>query len=73
MLDARVDAKGYLRGAPELVVEITASTVSLDPQPTKGWTAPGEAGSLRSHRQLERESLPWRIPAKMAPAFELIL
>src|SRR5436309_321415 len=27
---ARVDAKGYLDGAPELVVEVAASTVSLD-------------------------------------------
>jgi Uma2 family endonuclease len=27
---ARVDPKGYLRGAPELVVEVSASSVSLD-------------------------------------------
>ncbi|MEO8426552.1 MAG: Uma2 family endonuclease [Verrucomicrobiota bacterium] len=27
---ARVDAKGYLNGAPELVVEVAASSVSLD-------------------------------------------
>jgi Uma2 family endonuclease len=27
---ARVDAKGYLRGAPELVMEVAASTTSLD-------------------------------------------
>src|SRR5207249_2426901 len=27
---ARVDAKGYLDGAPELVVEVAASSVSLD-------------------------------------------
>lgn len=27
---ARIDAKGYLEGAPELVAEVTASTVSLD-------------------------------------------
>lgn len=47
---ARVDGKGYLDGAPELIVEVTASSASLDVQ-----------DKLTSYRRARvREYLVWR-------------
>ena len=47
---AQLDAKGYLQGAPELAVEVAASTASLD-----AW------GKLTSYRRAGvREYLVWR-------------
>ena len=59
---ARVDAKGYLRGAPELVVELAASSVSVDVH-----------AKLDSYRRAGvREYLVWRTEDECVDWWELV-
>ena len=59
---ARVDAKGYLRGAPELVVEVAASSVSVDVN-----------AKLDSYRRAGvREYLVWRTEDECVDWWELV-